>query len=170
MRGLDERVSDDRSNHTFPVWAREETCRCGQPAAHKVEEVSGPGNFHPMTAYMCCGCFTGTVGRCETYPYDLAARPARPAPQPVENLVGVLDGIIAPADRASSEAARTTGVIDGLLSAIDQIHAERRWQIELMRRDPEEQWGHSVNRLDVIEKCLRGFIERAQTDDARGRG
>lgn len=72
-------MSDDRAAHSFPDWAEEETCkvilgpgmgRCGTPAAHKVEETSGPSSFHPMTAYICCHHFTQVVGQCATYPYD----------------------------------------------------------------------------------------------------
>lgn len=66
-------VTDARASHAFPIWAQEETCRCGTPAAHKVEETSGPGNFHPLTAYLCCGCFTRTVGYCASYPYEPVA-------------------------------------------------------------------------------------------------
>jgi hypothetical protein len=64
---------DERAVHTIPVWAVEEKCRkCGEPAAHKVEEVSGPSNFHPLTAYLCCGCFEGIAGSLHSrYPYEL---------------------------------------------------------------------------------------------------
>ena len=68
---MDERVSDERAAHSFPVWAAEETCYCGLPAAHKIEEVSGPESFHPLTAYVCCECFERAMGQAhETYPYD----------------------------------------------------------------------------------------------------
>lgn len=71
VRAEHDRVTDDRATHSFPVWAEEEFCRCGAPAAHKVAEESGPDNFHPLTAYLCCEHFA-PIGRCEGYPYDLA--------------------------------------------------------------------------------------------------
>ncbi|HEY9418300.1 MAG TPA: hypothetical protein VIQ30_26355 [Pseudonocardia sp.] len=74
-RRQDEQVSDGRSAHAFPIWAKEEVCRCGRGAAHKVEETSGPDNFHPLTAYLCCGCFARTVGDCSRYPYAPVAAP-----------------------------------------------------------------------------------------------
>jgi len=66
------RVTDSRASHSIPVWAVEEDCRrCHQKASHKIEEVSGPATFHPLTAYLCCGCFCETVGySCSEYPYD----------------------------------------------------------------------------------------------------
>jgi hypothetical protein len=69
---MSERISDERAVHTFPIWAREEKChKCGDPAAHKVEEVSGPVGFHPLTAYLCCGCFGDVVGSMHgRYPYE----------------------------------------------------------------------------------------------------
>lgn len=66
-----EQVSDDRAVHAFPIYAQEERCRCGFPAAHKVEETTGPRNFHPLTAYLCCACFQ-TIGNCGSYPYEPA--------------------------------------------------------------------------------------------------
>lgn len=67
-----ERVTVDYCLHTIPVWAVEEDCRvCSQKATHKIEEVSGPASFHPLTAYLCCGCFMMVVTYdCSTYPYD----------------------------------------------------------------------------------------------------
>jgi hypothetical protein len=68
---MNERVSDERASHSFPIWAEEESCRCGNPAAHKVEEVSGPAGFHPLTAYLCCEHFGGVVGSAHgRYPYE----------------------------------------------------------------------------------------------------
>lgn len=67
-----ERVRDARAAHTIPVWAVEEKCRrCALPAAHKVEEVSGPTGFHPLTSYLCCGCFCQVMGTMhDRYPYE----------------------------------------------------------------------------------------------------
>lgn len=64
------RTQDDRATHSFPEYAEEENCRCGQPAAHKVEETSSPGHIHPLTAYLCCEHFRQLVGDCSRYPYD----------------------------------------------------------------------------------------------------
>lgn len=60
--------------HSYPIWAQEEDCRCGRPAAHKVEETSGPTNRHPLTAYVCCEHFRMLVGDCSRYPYDPTPR------------------------------------------------------------------------------------------------
>ena len=44
-----------------------ETCRCGQPATHKVgEEIAFDEPVkqrHNLTAYVCCMCFTRAVAR-----------------------------------------------------------------------------------------------------------
>lgn len=65
------RMSDGRAVHTFPLTAQEEKCRCGRWAAHKIEETSGPGGFHPLTAYLCCEHFRSAVGGAhDSYPYD----------------------------------------------------------------------------------------------------
>lgn len=58
------RISDDRSTHDFPIYAQEEHCTCGNRAAHKVEDVTGPMNRHPFTAYLCCECFEQSIGFC----------------------------------------------------------------------------------------------------------
>ena len=70
---MSERVKVDYCAHTIPEWAVEEGCRtCHQKATHKIEETSGPDTFHPLTAYLCCGCFMGIVSfDCATYPYDI---------------------------------------------------------------------------------------------------
>lgn len=70
---MSERVKVDYCSHTIPPWAVEEECRtCHQKATHKVEETSGPVTFHPLTAYLCCGCFMMIVRYdCSTYPYDI---------------------------------------------------------------------------------------------------
>ena len=69
----DRRVQVDYCAHTIVPWAVEEMCQgCHQRATHKVEETSGPRTFHPLTAYLCCGCFS-LVGDCANYPYDIAA-------------------------------------------------------------------------------------------------
>lgn len=67
------RMKDARAMHTIPVWARAELCRkCTAPAAHKVEETSGPGAFHPLTSYLCCNCFVEVMGPAHgSYPYEL---------------------------------------------------------------------------------------------------
>ena len=73
-----DRVIVDYCKHSIPPWAVEEDCRiCHQKATHKVGETSGPATFHPLTAYLCCGCF-GMVMRydCSTYPYDADAQRA----------------------------------------------------------------------------------------------
>lgn len=65
------RVSDERAQHTFPITAQEEKCRCGQWAAHKIEETTGPELFHRLTAYLCCDCFRQALGPAhDTYPYE----------------------------------------------------------------------------------------------------
>lgn len=64
------RVRDARSNHDFPIYAQEEHCRCGNQAAHKIEETSGPWGIHPFTAYVCCKCFTEFIGWCGGASYD----------------------------------------------------------------------------------------------------
>ena len=68
----DKRVRDARAEHTFPIWAQEEKCRrCDYAAAHKIEEVSGPAGFHPLTAYLCCQHFGEIVGSMHgRYPYE----------------------------------------------------------------------------------------------------
>ncbi len=67
---MNERVEVTYAGHTIAPWCVEETCSgCGEPATHKIEETSGPETFHPLTAYVCCGCFQ-LVGACESYPYD----------------------------------------------------------------------------------------------------
>lgn len=68
---VEPRVADPRAAHTIPSHLVEETCPCGQPAAHKVEETSGPDNFHPLTGRLCCEHFNAFVGHCGSYPYDL---------------------------------------------------------------------------------------------------
>lgn len=72
------RVTDSRASHSFPVWAREEHCqKCLAPAAHKIQETSGPGKFHPLTSYLCCGCFIEVMGPAHGgYPYELYAEEA----------------------------------------------------------------------------------------------
>ncbi|GAB2733175.1 hypothetical protein [Nocardioides pakistanensis] len=69
--GTERRVDVDWARHSIPPYALEETCRCGAPAAHNIAETSGPDTFHPLTAYLCCDCFTSVLGPCATYPYDL---------------------------------------------------------------------------------------------------
>ncbi len=64
------RITGNRAMHSYPIWAQEESCRCGRPAAHKVEETSDAGIFHPLTAYLCCEHFRSLVGDCSRYPYD----------------------------------------------------------------------------------------------------
>lgn len=68
------RVQDERSSHSFPVTVSEERCRCGAPAAHKLGESTGPDNFHPLTAYVCCQHFSSLIGPCGEYPYDFDFR------------------------------------------------------------------------------------------------
>lgn len=57
--------------HTISRCCKGETCRCGQPATHKVEEnIFEDDPFpmrHPFTAYVCCECFgriMGPASRC----------------------------------------------------------------------------------------------------------
>jgi hypothetical protein len=66
-----EMITDDRADHPFPVWAREERCNsCNAPAAHKIEETTDIP-FHPLTAYLCCGCFKDVMGMMhDAYPYQ----------------------------------------------------------------------------------------------------
>lgn len=68
-------MTDVRASHSFPVSANEERCRkCLGLAAHKIEETSGPAKFHPLTSYLCCGCFIEVMGPAHGgYPYELYA-------------------------------------------------------------------------------------------------
>ena len=59
------------SGHFVSICCDGETCRCGQPASHKVSEsipFDDPvkaGQFltrHPFTAYVCCSCFRDIMG------------------------------------------------------------------------------------------------------------
>lgn len=82
---MSERVTVDYCKHSIPDWVEDVDCRvCHQKASHKIEEVSGPETFHPLTAYLCCGCFEMVVRYdCSTYPYDVdATRPWRPPTDP----------------------------------------------------------------------------------------
>lgn len=64
----DEWVEVDYANHAIRPWAVSEHCfYCGELATHKIEETTGPRNFHPLTAYVCCKHF---FGGCEAYPYE----------------------------------------------------------------------------------------------------
>lgn len=69
-----ERIYEpDRADHSIPIWASGTWCaKCGDAAAHKVEETSAPWTFHPLTAYLCCNCFSDIMGFAshEKYPYD----------------------------------------------------------------------------------------------------
>lgn len=65
-------VEDERAQHPFPIWAREEQCQCGKPAAHKIEEVPF-GAYPPLSSYLCCRCFRRMVGNCRKFPYAEAA-------------------------------------------------------------------------------------------------
>ena len=61
-------VEVEYANHAIRPWAVEEVCFfCGGHATHKIEETTGPRNFHPLTAYVCCKHF---FGGCEVYPYQ----------------------------------------------------------------------------------------------------
>lgn len=61
-------VEVDYANHAIRPWAVEEHCVfCGKNATHKIEETTGPRNFHALTAYVCCEHF---FGGCESYPYQ----------------------------------------------------------------------------------------------------
>ncbi len=51
--------------HEVSPWCEGELCRiCGEPAAHKVEEVVDHEEppRHPYVAYLCCFHFVGVVG------------------------------------------------------------------------------------------------------------
>lgn len=64
----DQWVEVDYANHAIRPWAVEEHCfYCGNHATHKIEETTGPRNFHPLTAYVCCEDF---FGYCGNYPYE----------------------------------------------------------------------------------------------------
>lgn len=65
------RVESPYAQHTIPVYAQGERCRCDQPATHKIGEESSSGAVHNMTAYVCCACFQRVIGDCTQYPYDL---------------------------------------------------------------------------------------------------
>lgn len=49
------------TNQFVSACCQGERCKCGAPAAHKVEEVifhDDPQPIrHPLTAYLCAGCF-----------------------------------------------------------------------------------------------------------------
>ena len=76
---MDDRMTDTRAPHSFPISAAEERChKCLGPAAHKIEETSGPETFHPLTSYLCCGCFVEVMGPAHgSYPYELYPVDAR---------------------------------------------------------------------------------------------
>lgn len=55
----DEWVEIPTASHPVRPWCLEELCRCGNAAAHKIEETTGASGVHPYTAYVCCDCFFG---------------------------------------------------------------------------------------------------------------
>lgn len=59
------------------------------------------------------------------------------------------------AGRAVERETSDTQCREAFTTAINELEKEARWQIEQMRRDPEEEWGHSVQRLNVVANCLR---------------
>lgn len=50
---------------------------------------------------------------------------------------------------------RELGRIEALDEALSYVETEARWQVELMKRDRAEEWGHSVQRLNVVAGCIR---------------
>ena len=58
---------DIPGGHFVPRTCVGETCRCGEPATHKVaEEIDWYDQMrnqrHPFTAYVCCRCFRQIMG------------------------------------------------------------------------------------------------------------
>lgn len=49
------------NGHYTPNSAEGERCKCGQPATHKVEEVTDAPR-HPFTRYLCCKHFSELMG------------------------------------------------------------------------------------------------------------
>lgn len=64
-------MSDARAEHPFPTHLDTDVCgMCGNPAAHKVEETTGPPGFHPLTNYLCCEHAEAVLGAAHGgYPY-----------------------------------------------------------------------------------------------------
>jgi hypothetical protein len=68
MKPDDQWIEADYASHPIRPWVVEEHCfYCGKQATHKIEETTGPVNFHPLTAYVCCEHF---FGGCDWYPYQ----------------------------------------------------------------------------------------------------
>lgn len=67
-----EVMSDDRAAHPFETHLQDQTCFvCKKPAAHKIEETSGPDGFHPLTNWLCCEDFRKVMGGAhDGYLYD----------------------------------------------------------------------------------------------------
>jgi hypothetical protein len=51
-----------------------ETCYCGKPAEHKVEETifydEPMPNRHPLTSYICHSCFVTLMGPAAKRPFE----------------------------------------------------------------------------------------------------
>ena len=61
------RVAELNVTHMVKSWCGQERCHhegCREVATHKVDEVSGPEDVHPLTAYLCCVHFREIMGRC----------------------------------------------------------------------------------------------------------
>lgn len=64
-----ERVTVAYAWHTISPSTVGELCRaCGEPAAHKVGDYTGPKNFHQLTAYLCCTHMRVMGMNCRLYP------------------------------------------------------------------------------------------------------
>lgn len=54
--------AEDPWRHVPIESAEGEHCFCGQPASHKVEEVTDQAR-HPFTRYVCCKHFAALMGK-----------------------------------------------------------------------------------------------------------
>jgi hypothetical protein len=62
----------------------------------------------------------------------------------------------------ATRVALELGRREAFAQAIGEVEKEARWQVELMLRDSKEEWGHSVQRLNVVANCLRTFSQPSQ--------
>ena len=55
----------------------------------------------------------------------------------------------------ATRLGREIGRREALDEALRYVETEARWQVELMKRDRDEEWEHSVQRLNVVAGCIR---------------
>ena len=56
-----ENIDWTECHHIHPG-SKGETCRCGEPASHKVVEDIDDDNYHPLGVCLCCRCFSELMG------------------------------------------------------------------------------------------------------------